>query len=415
MRRVSRTEECEKKQRGTLMTRTVLGIFFAAAIATGSLARAADEVVIGAIEDLSGVYSDNGGVGGIEASKLAISDFGGSVIGRKIVLLSADHQNKADVGASKAREWTDQRGLNMLLGGANTGVALAMAKIIAAKKVPYFVVGSAGASLVNEDCTAYTVQYVYNTTALANGTASTITKSGGKTWYYLTADYTFGSQLQAAASKVVEVNGGKNLGAVRVPLATADFSSFLLQAQASGAQVLGLANAGDDFINSLKSANEFGLTRTMKPAGLLVFINNIDGLGLKTAQGLILTTAWYWDLNAATREFGQRYFDKMKKFPSMIQAGYYSATMTYLNAVKAAGTTDADQVMTELKKMKINDMFTQGGYVRSDGVMIHNMYVMQVKSPQESKYPWDYFKVVKVMSGEEAFGPITGLCPLAPK
>jgi branched-chain amino acid transport system substrate-binding protein len=397
------------------MTRTVLGIFFAAAIATGSLARAADEVVIGAIEDLSGVYSDNGGVGGIEASKLAISDFGGSVIGRKIVLLSADHQNKADVGASKAREWTDQRGLNMLLGGANTGVALAMAKIIAAKKVPYFVVGSAGASLVNEDCTAYTVQYVYNTTALANGTASTITKSGGKTWYYLTADYTFGSQLQAAASKVVEVNGGKNLGAVRVPLATADFSSFLLQAQASGAQVLGLANAGDDFINSLKSANEFGLTRTMKPAGLLVFINNIDGLGLKTAQGLILTTAWYWDLNAATREFGQRYFDKMKKFPSMIQAGYYSATMTYLNAVKAAGTTDADQVMTELKKMKINDMFTQGGYVRSDGVMIHNMYVMQVKSPQESKYPWDYFKVVKVMSGEEAFGPITGLCPLAPK
>jgi branched-chain amino acid transport system substrate-binding protein len=415
MRRVSRTEECEKKQRGTLMTRTVLGIFFAAAIATGSLARAADEVVIGAIEDLSGVYSDNGGVGGIEASKLAISDFGGSVIGRKIVLLSADHQNKADVGASKAREWTDQRGLNMLLGGANTGVALAMAKIIAAKKVPYFVVGSAGASLVNEDCTAYTVQYVYNTTALANGTASTITKSGGKTWYYLTADYTFGSQLQAAASKVVEVNGGKNLGAVRVPLATADFSSFLLQAQASGAQVLGLANAGDDFINSLKSANEFGLTRTMKPAGLLVFINNIDGLGLKTAQGLILTTAWYWDLNAATRAFGQRYFDKMKKFPSMIQAGYYSATMTYLNAVKAAGTTDADQVMTELKKMKINDMFTQGGYVRSDGVMIHNMYVMQVKSPQESKYPWDYFKVVKVMSGEEAFGPITGLCPLAPK
>jgi branched-chain amino acid transport system substrate-binding protein len=397
------------------MTRTVLGIFFAAAIATGSLARAADEVVIGAIEDLSGVYSDNGGVGGIEASKLAISDFGGSVIGRKIVLLSADHQNKADVGASKAREWTDQRGLNMLLGGANTGVALAMAKIIAAKKVPYFVVGSAGASLVNEDCTAYTVQYVYNTTALANGTASTITKSGGKTWYYLTADYTFGSQLQAAASKVVEVNGGKNLGAVRVPLATADFSSFLLQAQASGAQVLGLANAGDDFINSLKSANEFGLTRTMKPAGLLVFINNIDGLGLKTAQGLILTTAWYWDLNAATRAFGQRYFDKMKKFPSMIQAGYYSATMTYLNAVKAAGTTDADQVMTELKKMKINDMFTQGGYVRSDGVMIHNMYVMQVKSPQESKYPWDYFKVVKVMSGEEAFGPITGLCPLAPK
>jgi branched-chain amino acid transport system substrate-binding protein len=375
---------------------------------------AADDVVIGAIDDLTGVYSDEGGVGGIEATKMAIADFGGSVLGRKIVLLTADHQNKADIGASKAREWTDQRGLNMLLGGANTSVAIATAKVIAAKRVPYFVIASAGASLVNEECTAYTIQYVFNTTALANGTASAIVKSGGKTWFYLTADYSFGSQLQAAASKVVEANGGKSLGAVRVPLSTSDFSSFLLQAQSSGAQVLGLANAGDDFINSLKSANEFGLTRTMKPAGLLVFVNNIDALGLKAAQGLYLTDAWYWDLNAETRAFGHRYFDMMKKYPSMTQAGDYSATLTYLNAVKAAGTTDADKVMAELKKMKINDMFTKGGYIRADGVMIHNMYVMQVKSPQESKYPWDYYKVVKVMSGEEAFGPITGLCHLAP-
>jgi hypothetical protein len=231
---------------------------------------AADDVVIGDIDDLTGVYSDNGGAGGIEATKLAIADFGGSVLGRKIVLLSADHQNKADIAASKAREWSDQRGLNMLLAGANTAAAIAMAKVVSAKRVPYFVVGSAGASLVNEDCTAYTIQYVYNTTALANGTASAIVKSGGKTWFYLTADYSFGSQLQAAASRVVEANGGKNLGGVRVPLSTPDFSSFLLQAQASGAKVLGLANAGDDFINSLKSANEFGLTKTMKPAGLLV-------------------------------------------------------------------------------------------------------------------------------------------------
>jgi branched-chain amino acid transport system substrate-binding protein len=376
---------------------------------------AASDVVIGTIDDLTGVYSDEGGAGGIEATKMAIADFGGSVLGRKIVLLTADHQNKADIGASKAREWTDQRGLNMLLGGANTAAAIAMAKVIAAKKVPYFVVGSAGASLVNEDCTAYTIQYVYNTTALANGTASTIVRNGGKTWFYLTADYSFGSQLQAAASKVVEANGGKNLGAVRVPLSTSDFSSFLLQAQSSGAQVLGLANAGGDFINSLKSANEFGLTQTMKPAGLLVFVNNIDSLGLKTAQGLSLTTAWYWDLNTETRTFGRRYFDKMKKYPSMTQAGDYSATMTYLKAVTAAGTTDGDQVMTELRKMKINDMFTTGGFIRADGLMIHDMYVMQVKSPQESKYPWDYYKVVKVMSGEQAFGPITGLCPLAPK
>jgi branched-chain amino acid transport system substrate-binding protein len=378
-------------------------------------ARAAADVVIGDIDDLTGVYSDNSGVGGIEAIKMAIAEFGGSVLGRKIVLLSADHQNKADIGASKARSWSDQSGLNMLMSGANTAAAIAMAKVIAAKKTPYFVIGSGGASLTNEDCTAYTVHYVYNTTALANGTATAIVKSGGKTWFYLTADYTFGTQLQAAASKVVEANGGKNLGAVRVPLASSDFSSFLLQAQASGAQVLGLANAGDDFNNSLKSANEFGLTRTMKPAGLLALISSIHSLGLETAQGLYLTTAWYWDLNPETRAFGQRYFDKMKKYPSMIQAGYYSATMTYLNAVKAAATTDADKVMPELRKMKINDVFAKGGYIRADGVMIHNMYVMQVKSPQESKYPWDYYKVVKVMSGEEAFGPITGLCPLAPK
>jgi branched-chain amino acid transport system substrate-binding protein len=399
-----------------IMKLTILRVISVAVIAAASPAWAAtNDVVIGDIDDLTGVYSDEGGIGGIEATKMAIADFGGSVLGRKIVLLFADHQNKADIGASKARTWIDQSGLNMLLGGANTAAAIAMAKVIAAKKVPYFVVGSAGASLVNEECTAYTIQYVYNTTALANGTATAIVKSGGKTWFYLTADYSFGSQLQAAASKVVEANGGKNLGAVRVPLSTSDFSSFLLQAQSSGAQVLGLANAGGDFINSLKSANEFGLTRNMKPAGLLVFVNNIDSLGLKTAQGLYLTTAWYWDLNAETRAFGQRYFDKMKKYPSMTQAGNYSATMTYLNAVKAAGTTDADEVMAELKKTRINDMFAKGGYIRADGVMIHNMYVMQVKSPQESKYPWDYYRVVKVMSGEEAFGPITGLCPLAPK
>jgi branched-chain amino acid transport system substrate-binding protein len=395
----------------------MLWLLMCLAAVSGAQSALADvtDVVIGDIDDLQGVYSDEGGEGSIQAAKMAIADFGASVLGRKIVFLSADHQNKADIGASKVRAWTDQSGLSMLLTGANTAVAIAASKVIAAKRVPYFVIGAAGASLVNEDCTAYTVQYVFNTTALANGTATAMVKSGGKSWFYLTADYAFGTQLQGAASRVVEANGGKNLGAVRVPLSTSDFSSFLLQAQASGAQVLGLANAGDDFLNSLKSANEFGLTRTMKPAGLLVFVTNIDALGLKTAQGLYLTTAWYWDLNADTRAFGQRYFAKMKKYPSMIQSGYYSATMTYLNAVKAAGTTDADKVMLELRKMRINDMFTKGGYIRADGVMIHDMYVMQVKSPQESKYPWDYYRVVKVMGGEEAFGPVTGLCPLAPK
>jgi branched-chain amino acid transport system substrate-binding protein len=303
----------------------------------------------------------------------------------------------------------------MLIGGSNTGVSIAMAKVAAAKKVPFFSIGAGGASLTNEDCTAYTVHYVYDTTALANGTASTIVKSGGKTWFYVTADYAFGSQLQNAASKVVEANGGKNLGAVRAPLASMDFSSFLLQAQGSGAQVLGLANAGADFSNSLKAANEFGITKTMKPAALLAFISDIHRLGLQTAQGLYLTTGWYWDLNDDTRAFAKRYFAKMQVEPTMDHAGAYSATLSYLTAVKAVGSADPDKVMAELKKMKINDMFAKSGYVRADGVMVHTMYVMQVKSPQESKYPWDYYKVVKQMPGEEAFGPITGACVLAAK
>jgi branched-chain amino acid transport system substrate-binding protein len=401
------------------MKRKTLAIALAAALATLASASAAyaagNDVVIGDIDDLSGNYADVAGAGAVESIKMAIADFGGTVLGRKITTLVTDHQNKPDIGASKFREWADQNGLNVLLGGSNTGVSIAMAKVAAAKKVPFIAIGAGGASLTNEDCTAYTVHYVYDTTALANGTATTIVRNGGKTWFYLTADYAFGTQLQNAASSVVEANGGKTLGAVRVPLAASDFSSFLLQAQGSNAQVLGLANAGADLNNSLKAANEFGITKKMKPAALLAFITNIDSLGLQTAQGLYLTTGWYWDLNAETRAFGKRYFEKMKKEPTMDQAGYYSATTTYLKAVKAVGTTDSDKVMAELKKMKINDMFAKGGYIRADGVMIHDMYVMQVKSPQESKYPWDYYRLLKQMKGEEAFGPITGMCPLAKK
>jgi len=378
-------------------------------------AQAADAVVIGDIDDMSGVYADVEGAGGVEAINMAIADFGATVLGRKITVLTADHQNKPDIGASKFREWADQQGLNLLLGGSNTGVNIAMAKVAAAKKVPFITIGAGGASLTNEDCTAYSVHYVYDTTALANGTATAMVNAGGKTWFYLTADYAFGTQLQTAASKVVETHGGKNVGAVRVPLGAADFSSFLLQAQGSGAQVLGLANAGTDFSNSLKAANEFGVTRTMKPAALLVFITDIHSLGLKTAQGLYLTDGWYWDLNDETRAFAKRFFAKMNRQPTMDHAGAYSATLTYLKAVKAAGTTDADKIMAQLKKDKINDMFAKGGYIRADGAMIHEMYVMQVKTPQESKHPWDYYRLIRKMSGEEAFGPITGLCPLAPK
>jgi branched-chain amino acid transport system substrate-binding protein len=398
------------------LRRLAIGVAaLAFAAGPGAVLAAGDQVVIGDIDDMSGVYADVMGAGGVEAIRMAIADFGGTALGKKITVLTADHQNKPDIGAAKFREWADQNGLTLLLGGSNTGVNIAMAKVAAAKKVPLFNIGPGGASLTNEDCTAYSVHYVYDTTSLANGTATAIVNAGGKSWFYLTADYAFGAQLQAAASKVVEAHGGKNAGAVRVPLGAADFSSFLLQAQASGAQVLGLANAGTDFSNSLKAANEFGITKSMKPAALLAFLTDIHSLGLQTAQGLYLTTAWYWDLNPETRAFAKRYFAKMNRQPTMDQAGAYSATLTYLKAVKAVGTTDSDKVMAELKRMKINDMFTQGGYIRADGAMIHDMYVMQVKTPQESKYPWDYYKVLKKMSGEEAFGPITGLCPLARK
>jgi branched-chain amino acid transport system substrate-binding protein len=374
---------------------------------------AGDQVVIGDIDDMSGVYADVIGQGGVEAAKMAITDFGGTVLGKKIVLLVADHQNKPDIGATKYREWADTSGLNMLLGGSNTGVSIAMAKVSADKKVPFIAIGAAGASLTNQDCTPYTVHYAYDTTALANGTASVITKSGGKSWYFLTADYAFGTQLQEAAERVVKASGGNSLGAVRVPLAASDFSSFLIQAQGSKAQVLGLANAGNDFTNSLKAAIEFGLDKSMKPAALLAFISDIHSLGLKTAQGLYLTTGWYWDTNEQTRAFAKRYFAKMKKEPTMNQAAYYSAVTTYLNAVKAVGSTDSAKVMEQLHKIKLNDMFTTGGTIRADGVMVHDMYVMQVKTPAESKYPWDYYKVIKKMSGEEAFGPLSAsTCPL---
>ncbi len=384
-------------------TAAALGALLSLCIASQAGA-AGEPVVIGDIDDLSGVYADAAGQGAIEAANMAIADFGGTVLGRKIVFLSADHQNKPDIGASKFREWADQNGLNMLLGGSNTGVSIAMSKVAAAKKVPLFEIGAGGSSLTGADCTAYSVHYAYDTTALGNGTASAIVKQGGKSWFFVTADYAFGTQLQEAATRVVLANGGKVVGAVRAPLGTTDYSSFLLQAQSSGAQVLGLANAGTDFSNSLKAADEFGITKTMKPAALLAFISDIHSLTLQTAQGLYLTTGWYWDLNDETRAFGKRYFAKMKKEPTMDQAGYYSATLQYLNAVKAVGSTDPDLVMAQLKKVKINDMFTKNGYIRADGLMVHTMYVMQVKTPAESKYPWDYYKVIKVMSGEEADG-----------
>jgi branched-chain amino acid transport system substrate-binding protein len=379
-------------------------------------ASAAEKVVIGDIDDMSGPYADVIGARGVEAIKMAIADFGGTALGQPIDVLTFDHQNKPALAVEKFREWADQNGLTMQLGGSNTGVSLAINAAVKEKKIPFFAIGAAGASLTGKDCTPYTIHYGYDTTALANGTAKTLLDQGGKSWFFLTADYAFGTQLQNAASGVVTAGGGTLVGAVRVPLGTSDFASYLLQAQGSGAQVLGLANAGTDFSNSLKAANEFGIAKTMKPAALLAFLSDIKAIGLEAAQGLTLTDGWYWDLDDRTRAFAKAFFDKTGNEPTMPQAAVYSATMTYLNAVKAAGTTDADKVMDELHKAKISDEFTTNGVIRADGLLEHDMYIMQVKTPAESKGPWDLYKLLQTMKGEEAFGKLAdSACPLVKK
>jgi branched-chain amino acid transport system substrate-binding protein len=362
-----------------------------------------DVIRIGIITDMSSVYADIDGQGGVEAIRMAIADMGGTVNGKKIEILSADHQNKPDVAATKAREWFDTQGMDVLIGGTNSGTSLAMAKVAAEKKKPFIAVGAASSALTNDQCTPYTLHWAYDTTALAKGTGGAVVKQGGKTWYFLTADYAFGHQLQADTSKVVEATGGKVVGSVRAPLNASDFSSFLLQAQGSKAQILGLANAGGDTINSIKAANEFGITKAMKLAGLLVFINDIHSLGLKTTQGMYLTDSWYWNQNQETRAWARKFFDKMKRMPSSLQAADYSAATQYLSAVKAVSSDDAEKVLTHLKKAKFNDVFMKGGWVRGDGRVIHDMYLMQVKSPDKSTEPWDYYNVVQVFKGEEAW------------
>ena len=362
-----------------------------------------DVVRIGFITDMSGVYADVDGPPGADAIKMAIADFGGSVNGKKIEFISADHQNKADIAASKAREWFDQLGLDMLVGGSNSATALAMAKVAAEKKKPFIAIGPGTSRLTNEECTPYTVHYAYDTVALARGTSTALVKQGYKDWFFLTADYVFGQSLEKDASDVIKSSGGKVVGAVRHPLATSDFSSFLLQAQTSKAQVLGLANAGGDTVNSIKAAAEFGILKNMKMAGLLVFVNDIHALGLGVTQGMYLTDGWYWDQNDETRAWTKRFMARNKKAPSMVHAADYSATTFYLNAVKAAGTDDGDKVMAKMKSTKVNDFFAKNGVVRPDGRMVHDMFLMQVKSPSESKGEWDYYKQVAVIPGEQAF------------
>ncbi|OUM01216.1 ABC transporter substrate-binding protein [Variovorax sp. JS1663] len=381
--------------------------FTAIALAIGVLAlasgaQAQEKVKIGFVTDMSSLYSDLEGKGGATAIEMAIADFGGKALGQPIELVTADHQNKADIAASKAREWIDTAGVTMIFGGTNSGTALATAKVAQEKKRVYFNNGAASSALTNEQCSPYTVHYAYDTVALAKGTGATVVEQGGKSWFFLTADYAFGHALEADTSRIVKEKGGTVVGTVRHPLNASDFSSFLLQAQNSKAQILGLANAGGDTINSIKAAKEFGIGKTMKVAGLLVFLSDIHSLGLKNTEGLLHTTSWYWDLNDDTRKWATRYFEKNKRMPTDIQAADYSATMTYLKAVEAAKTTDADKVMEQLKKMPINDFFGKG-QIRADGRYVHDMYLVQVKTASESKKPWDYLKVIKTMPGDQVF------------
>ncbi|PZP33314.1 MAG: ABC transporter permease [Roseateles depolymerans] len=391
----------------------------AAAFASCGLAQAqvsGDVIKIGFLTDMSSVYADIDGAGGVEAIKMAIADMKGNIAGKKIEFIFADHQNKADVASAKAREWMDTQGLDLLIGGTNSGANLAMATVAAEKKRPFISIGAGSSALTNANCTPYTIHYAYDTVALANGTGAAVTKAGGKTWYFLTADYAFGQALQADTSAVVTKSGGTVKGAVKHPLNASDFSSFLLQAQGSGAQILGLANAGGDTINAIKAANEFGITKSMKLAGLLMFINDVHSLGLKTTEGMYLTDSWYWNQSAESRAWARRFFEKMKRMPSSLQAADYSAVTHYLKAVEAAKTDDADKVVAQMKATPINDFYTKGTIRKEDGRGIHDMFLLQVKSPKESAEPWDYFKVVTRIPGEEAYTKLAdSKCPLVKK
>ncbi|SIT26045.1 ABC transporter substrate-binding protein [Achromobacter sp. MFA1 R4] len=375
-----------------------------------------DVIRIGFITDMSGVYSDIDGKAGLDAVRMAIEDFGGSVNGKKIEVVSADHQNKADVASARAREWFDQQKVDVIIAGTNSATSLAMAAVAAEKKKPFIAVGAGSSDLTNAQCSPYTVHYAYDTVALARGTGSAVVKDGGKSWFFLTADYAFGHALERDTMAVVKANGGDVKGQVRAPLGASDFSSFLLQAQASKAQILGMANAGGDTINTVKAANEFGVTQTMKLAGLLVFINDVHSLGLEATKGMYLTDGWYWDQSDASRAWAKKFESKVGRKPSMLQAGDYSSATFYLNAVKATGSDNGDDVMKWMKSNKVNDFFAQGGFVREDGRMIHDMYLMQVKTPAESKGPWDYYKVVATLPGDEVYTKLSeSTCKLVKK
>jgi branched-chain amino acid transport system substrate-binding protein len=393
----------------------------AGAVALGLAAQPAgaqisDEIIkIGVLTDMSSLYSDINGPGAVVATQMAIDDAGGTVLGKKVELIQADVQNKADVGTSIAGRWYSSENVDVILGAAASSSSLAVAGVAADKKKVFLATDPATSDLTGKACNPYTIHWVYDTVALANGTGSAVVKSGGKSWYFLTADYAFGHALERDVTAVVTANGGSVIGHALHPIGTSDFSAFLVQAQASKAQVIGLANAGGDTINSIKQAAEFGIVKGgQKLAGLLVFITDVHSIGLPLAQGLQLTEAFYWDLNDGTRAFAKRFSTKMNgKMPTSIQAGFYSATKHYLEAVKAAATDQSDTVVAKMKATPTDDPLFGKGYIRADGRKMHNMYLFEVKSPAESKGPYDYYKLIRTIPGEEAFRPMEkGECPL---
>ena len=386
-----------------------LAIVAAIASAAGAAhAQVSDGVIkIGVLTDMSSLYADIGGPGSVAAARLAVEDFGAAKKGMKVEIVSADHQNKPEVGSSIARQWYDREGVDVIVDVPTSSVALAVNQVTREKAKLFLVSGAASSDLTGKACSPNTIHWTYDTWMLAHGTGSAIVKTGGKTWFFLTADYAFGHALERDTEEVVMKNGGKVLGKVRHPLNAQDFSSFLLQAQSSKAQIIGLANAGGDTINSIKQASEFGIVKGGQHlAGLLVFISDVNALGLDKAQGLIFTETFYWDRNDQTRAFAKRLAAQNNgKMPTMVQAGVYSAVLHYLKAVEALKNDDGTKVAAKMKEMPTDDALFGKGRVRQDGRKIHDAYLVEVKKPSESKYPWDYYKIRATIPADEAFRP----------
>jgi branched-chain amino acid transport system substrate-binding protein len=382
--------------------------------AQGALAQISDDVVkIGVLNDQTGLYADLGGPGSVVAAKMAVEDFGGKVLGKPIEIVSGDHQNKSDVGAGIAREWFDVGKVDMAIGFDNSSVALAVEQL-AAEKNRIAIAGAVGSTaFTGKSCTPNEASWVYDSYALTTSLAKAVVAEGRDTWFFLTVDYAFGHSLEADASAAVKAAGGKVLGSVRHPLNTADFSSYLLQAQASGAKVVAFANGGGDMVNATKQANEFGLTKNQSIVSLLVFISDVHSMQLQAAQGLKLVTAFYWDRNDETRTWSKRFFAKFGRMPTMPQAAVYSAITHYLDSIKAAGTDEAKAVMAKMRELPVNDFYVKNGHVRADGRLVHDMYLAQVKSPAESRGSWDYYKILSTIPGDQAFRSLAdGGCPL---